>query len=205
LVVVGNLAFLGFDGFFAASVGLEAVGVGAAAACVGLAPPVDGEDVAAGVGAGADGAGVADVAVWVAAVVVVFFACWAGLCCLACLTLCSVLAFVAAVVGVLVAAAGCALVVDFVDPPLPQPAVTTATAATVQSRPRFIWPDSPLSVERFDPALQTRLRLQRFAAAARAKGRPRLLYTHRRPPRLRAFRGTIAGEESMADAHRTMR
>jgi hypothetical protein len=47
------------------------------------------------------------------------------------------LAFVA-VVGVLVAAAGAALVVDFVDPPLPQPAVTTATAATVQSRPRFI-------------------------------------------------------------------
>lgn len=202
-VVVGSFAFLGFDDCFGDSVGLDVVGAGADAASVGLAPPVEG--AAAGVGAGAAGAGVADVAAGLAVLAVVFFACWAALCCLACLALCAVLAFVAAVVGVLVAAAGWALVVDFVDPPLPQPAVTTATAATVQSRPRLIWPDSPLSVERFGPALQTHLRLQRFAAAARAKGRSWLLYTHRRPPRLRAFRGTIAGEESMADAHRTMR
>jgi hypothetical protein len=62
-VVVGSFAFLGFDGCFAVSVGLEVVGVGAAAACVGLAPPVEAEDVCVGVGAGADGAGVADVVV----------------------------------------------------------------------------------------------------------------------------------------------
>jgi hypothetical protein len=62
-VVVGSFAFLGFDGFFALSVGLEVVGVGAAAACVGLAPPVEAEEACVGVGAGADGAGVAEVAV----------------------------------------------------------------------------------------------------------------------------------------------
>ncbi|HET7047039.1 MAG TPA: hypothetical protein VFI54_02120 [Solirubrobacteraceae bacterium] len=137
LVVVGSFAFLGVDGFLAVAVGVEVTGAGTAAAWLGLAPPVEG---GAGVAVGAEAWALAeDVEVGAeAAVVVVFLACWAGLCCLACRALCVALAFVATVVGVLVAAAGAALVVDLVDPPLPQPAVTTATAATVQSRPRFI-------------------------------------------------------------------
>ena len=61
-VVVGSFAFLGFDGFVAVAVGVEAAGAGVAAA--GLAPPVEAaevcvgaeawavaEDVAVGVGA----------------------------------------------------------------------------------------------------------------------------------------------------------
>ena len=152
-VVVGSFAFLGFDGLFAVAVGDDVAGAGAAAAGLGLAPPVEAAEVCVGAAAAvAD-----DVAVEVgadAAVLAGFLAWWAGLCCLACRALCDALAVVAAVVGVLVAAAGAALVVDFVDPPPPQPAVTTATAATVQSRPRFISPDSPLSVERVGPRLQ---------------------------------------------------
>jgi hypothetical protein len=64
------------------------------------------------------------------------------------------LAFVVAVVGVLVAAAGCALVFDFVEPPLPQPAATTAAAAIVQIRARFIGRTPLVSVGGFGPGLQ---------------------------------------------------
>jgi hypothetical protein len=175
-VVVGSFAFLGFEaGFFADAVGaaVDAAGAdwaGAAACAAGAAVAwVGAEDIAA------DAEEVDEEVAAAAAVVVAFLACWADLCCLACRALCVALAFVAAVFGVLVATAGAALVVDFADPPPPQPAVTTATAATVQSRPRFIWPDSPLSVEGFGPGLLTRLRLQRFAAAANGKWRQRLL------------------------------
>jgi hypothetical protein len=86
------------------------------------------------------------------------------------------LAFVAAVFGV--AAAGAALVVDFVDPPLPQPAVTTAMAATVQSRPRLIWPDSPFclskaSVPDYKPVSDYK-GSQALQTASRASGSYRL-------------------------------
>jgi hypothetical protein len=126
------------------------------------------------------------------------------LCCFACRALCVALAFVTAVVGVLVAAAGAALVVDFVDPPLPQPAVTTATAATVQSRPRFIWPDSlclsKASVPDYKPISDYK-GSQPLQTAKGAMGSYRLTAALHGC----AFRGTIAGEESMAEAHRAMR
>lgn len=204
MVVVGSFAFLGFDDVFGDSVGLDVVGAGADAASVGLAPPVEG--AAAGIGAGAAGAGVADVAAGVAALAVVFLGCGAALCCLACLALCVVLAFVAAVVGVLVAAAGWALVVDFVDPPLPQPAATAATAATVQARPRFMLAGLPFVLSNTSVPQYKRVSDYKGSQPLQGpSGRSWLLYTHRRPPRLRAFRARPQGDESMADANRAMR
>jgi hypothetical protein len=188
-VVVGSFAFLGFDGFVAVVVGVDAVPAGSTAGA-GVAPPVDGAGVDVGADAltaGAEGA----VCVAAAAVVVVAFLA-AGLC-LAWCALCVALAF-GAVVGVLVAAAGPALGVDLVEPPLPQPAVTMAAVATVQSTARFIC-RLPLCVEGQVFGLQTHVRLQRFAADAHTRIALGASVDSPRAPRLRV-RGTIAGEES---------
>jgi hypothetical protein len=86
VVVVGSLAFLGFDGFVAVAVGVDVVPAGSAAAWLGLAPPLEG---AAGVGVDAGAWATADaedvvVGAGTAAVVVAFLGCGAGLCFLAC-------------------------------------------------------------------------------------------------------------------------
>jgi hypothetical protein len=192
-VVVGSFAFLGFDGFFVVAAGVDVAPAGSTVPWLGLAPPVDAAGVGVAAGAGVATTAAEDVVVGAAAAVVVaLLECCAGLCCLACRALWGALALLVAVVGVLVAAAGCALVFDFVEPPLPQPAATTATAATVQIRARFIRRTPFCLSEASVPGLQTRLRLQRFAATAYRKVRWWLLYTHRALHGC-AFRGTIAG------------
>jgi hypothetical protein len=204
LVVVGSFAFVGFDGFFAASVGFDVVGAGADAAWVGLAPPVAGAADCVGVGAGAAGAGVAAVA---AGVAIVFFGCWAALWRLACLALCVVLAFVAAVVvGVLVAAAGWALVVDFVEPPLPQPAATTATAATVQSRPRLMLAGLPFVCR--NASIPHYKRISDYKGSQPLQGPIGAHGSYRLTAALHDCARSGArsqGNESMADANRAMR
>jgi hypothetical protein len=134
-VVVGSLAFLGFEGFAAVGAGVDVAGAGCAAGWLGLAPPVDaaGAAVATGVAGAAD----EDVVVGADAAVVVTFLGCAALRFLAWWALCTAI-FGAAVVGVGVAAAGCALVCDCVEPPPPHPAAAAAAMARMQSAPRFM-------------------------------------------------------------------
>lgn len=210
-MVVGSFAFVGFDGFFVVAPGLDVVPAGAAATGLGLAPPVGaaGVAVAAGAGVATTGAEAVVVGAAAAAVVVAFLGCRAGLCCLAWRVFVSALALAVAVgvavLGVLVAAAGCALVFDFVEPPLPQPAATTATAAVVQIRARFTGRTPVLSVGGFVPGLPNPSQTTKLRSGCIPQVGLVAPINSPRPPRLRVPGHDRRGEQSMADAHRAMR